>query len=291
MAIGLGQRAPKTLLAYSSVSQMGFLTVGVGAALLAPAAWEPLAAAIALYALHHGLAKGALFLGAGCVPALAGSARRAALAVLALPALALAGAPLTSGMLAKHGLKAALEALPSPWPDLLAVLLPLAAVGTTLLLARFWLAVAAADPGTGKARLAASWLTATLLSLGVAWTLPMAGPIGQFDADAWLTGAAPVLAGLVVAAVVARARPLHAQAPPRWPAGDLLLWLEPAVRALWAAVLAASSWSDRPRPPRQLGSSPKLGPAVARGEAQLRRFAVAGVALLVTLLAAAALLH
>jgi hydrogenase-4 component B len=289
-AVGLTQRAPKTLLAYSSVSQMGFLTVAIGAALLAPQAWGPLAVAIALYALHHGLAKGALFLGAGCVPALAGRARYAALTVLALPALALAGAPLTSGMLAKHDLKAALEGLPSPWPDLLAVLMPLAAVGTTLLLARFWLAVAAADSDSGKRTLAPSWLAATVLSLAVAWTLPVAGPSEQFATGAWLTAAAPVLAGLVLTAVVARARPLRAQAPPRWPAGDLLLWLEPAIRGLWAVVLATSRWSDRPRPPQHLGRASRLGPAVARGEAQLRRFAVAGLALLVTLLVAAALL-
>ncbi len=283
VAVGLTQRAPKTLLAYSSVSQMGLLTVGAGAALAAPHAWGSLAVAIALYAAHHALAKGALFLGAGCVPAFAGGARRLALAMLALPALALAGAPLTSGMLAKLELKAALGDLPTPWPDVLAVLLPLAAAGTTLLLARFWLAVAAADSASGKRALAPSWLTATALSLTLAWMLPAAGAPSPFDAGAWLAAAAPVLAGLLVAAGVARARPLRAQAPPRWPAGDLLVMFEPAAHRLGSLLLAAARWSDeRPRAPRP-ARAPLLEIAVAAVEARLRVFAVAGAAFLVFL--------
>ncbi len=292
VAIGLTQRAPKTLLAYSSVSQMGFLTIGIGAAWLAPQAWGPLAVAITLYALHHGLAKGALFLGVGCVPAFAGSARGAALAVLALPALALAGAPLTSGMLTKHELKAALDLVPAPWPALLAMLLPLAAVGTTLLMARFWLAVAAADAASGRRALAPAWLAATALALAVAWALPHSHAAAALaDGKAWLTASVPVLLGLVVAALVARARPLRAQAPARLPAGDLLRWIEPAAAALWSVVLAASAWSDRARPRREVAGESMLLVAVARGDARLRRFAVAGLALLAALLTMALLIR
>jgi hydrogenase-4 component B len=36
---GVGQRDAKVLLAYSSISQMGFMTLGVGAGLAQPAAW------------------------------------------------------------------------------------------------------------------------------------------------------------------------------------------------------------------------------------------------------------
>ena len=61
--VGVAQSYPKTVLAYSSISQMGLITVPVGAALLAPALWPAALAAVLLYALHHALAKGALFLG------------------------------------------------------------------------------------------------------------------------------------------------------------------------------------------------------------------------------------
>ena len=63
--VGLTQENPKAILAYSSISQMGFMTVGLGAALLAPQARQLALTAVALYAAHHALAKGALFLGVG----------------------------------------------------------------------------------------------------------------------------------------------------------------------------------------------------------------------------------
>ena len=138
--IGLTQRQPKVLLAYSSISQMGFMTLGIGAALLHPGGWPALAPALALYALHHGLAKGALFLGVAAVAQATGAARRWALAMQALPALALAGLPLSSGFWAKDGLKQALSSLPAPWPEALTWLLPIGALGTTLLMLRLlWL--------------------------------------------------------------------------------------------------------------------------------------------------------
>ncbi|MEX2162829.1 MAG: proton-conducting transporter membrane subunit [Sulfuricaulis sp.] len=75
VVIGLVQREPKVILAYSSISQMGLITVGVGLGLAAPAAAVPALFALTLYALHHALVKGALFLGeglhraaAGCLP-------------------------------------------------------------------------------------------------------------------------------------------------------------------------------------------------------------------------------
>lgn len=138
--IGLTQRQPKVLLAYSSISQMGFMTLGIGAALLHPGAWPALAPALALYALHHGLAKGTLFLGVAALAQATGAARRWALAMQALPALALAGLPLSSGFWAKNGLKQALSSLPAPWPEALTWLLPIGALGTTLLMLRLlWL--------------------------------------------------------------------------------------------------------------------------------------------------------
>jgi formate hydrogenlyase subunit 3/multisubunit Na+/H+ antiporter MnhD subunit len=76
VAAGLTQTNAKSALAYSSISQMGFLTVGLGAGLLAPEAWPMLLPAVLLYAAHHGLAKGALFLGVGVAGAAAGAPAR-----------------------------------------------------------------------------------------------------------------------------------------------------------------------------------------------------------------------
>jgi NADH:ubiquinone oxidoreductase subunit 5 (subunit L)/multisubunit Na+/H+ antiporter MnhA subunit len=137
------QRDPKTALAYSSISQMGFMNVAVGIGLAAPEAWPFALAACLAYAVHHGLAKGALFLGVGVAAAAGGrTSRRLALAGLAFAALAVAGAPLTSGSVAKGALKAAAARVPE-WPGAMEGLLSLAAVGTTLLMGRFLMLVVA----------------------------------------------------------------------------------------------------------------------------------------------------
>ena len=135
--VGLTQRDPKTLLAYSSISQMGILTMAVGLGLTAPKAYPAILAAITLYALHHGLSKGALFLGVGVVGACSGAKRRWVWLALWLPALALSGAPLTSGMAAKFFLKAQTVNALDPWILVLQTLLPWSAVATALLLGRF----------------------------------------------------------------------------------------------------------------------------------------------------------
>lgn len=130
--LGLIQTRAKVVLAYSSVSQMGFMV------LVLALAWEAGAAVEALptyYVVHHGLAKGALFLGAGM--ALHGRLPRRYWVLLCIPALALAGMPLTTGAAVKSAVKSALEA--SPWEGLL-VLMMGGALGTMLVLLRaLWL--------------------------------------------------------------------------------------------------------------------------------------------------------
>jgi len=136
VVVGLTQRDPKTLLAYSSISQMGILTMAVGLGLAAPEGYPAILTAITLYALHHGLCKGALFLGVGVVGVCRGTQRRWAWFAMWLPALALAGAPLTSGMAAKFLLKAQTVNAPGPWVSVLQTALPWSAVATTLLVGR-----------------------------------------------------------------------------------------------------------------------------------------------------------
>lgn len=137
--IGLTQRDAKTLLAYSSISQMGLLTAAVGLGLILPHAWPQILTTILIYSLHHGFAKGALFLGTSMLMHAHPISRKWLLAGVALPALSLVGAPLTSGWLAKSLLKTQAMHAPDHWEILWQNLLPASAIATALLMARFML--------------------------------------------------------------------------------------------------------------------------------------------------------
>jgi len=154
--IGLMQQRPKAVLAYSSISQMGLMATGCGLMLLTSADIQLLVGVVGLFALHHGLAKGALFLG---VDELQQHPRVARWLIL-LPAASLAGLPLTSGLLAKSALK---DALPESlaWINLLLVLSSLL---TALLLLRF---LALVWPQVNQERLTwpSSWLFLLLCGL------------------------------------------------------------------------------------------------------------------------------
>ncbi|MDP1898494.1 MAG: complex I subunit 5 family protein [Sulfurimicrobium sp.] len=226
VVVGLGQRQPKTLLAYSSVSQMGFITLAVGAGLLHPQAWPLLLPAIGLYALHHGLAKGALFLGVGVAQRF--GRKGWVMAGLLLPALALAGAPFTSGALAKTELKAALAGLPAPWPELLPWALGLAALGTGLLMARFLLLTpreSNQENGIGLL----PWLAALAAVAALAWMQADAATVAAVLSEPGLKSAAwPVLAAILLAYAAWRGRWRGPAIPP----GDALMWLERAAASL-----------------------------------------------------------
>ena len=171
---GLGQRNLKTILAYSSISQMGILLLVVGAGLAVPEAWEAVLVVVVVYALNHGFAKGALFLGVSVGERSGGAgpwAKRWILAGLALPALAIAGAPLMGGAIAKNAVKLAVDVPGGTVPGL-GLLLPLSAVATTLLLGRFLLLVQRQMAAGGRADSALSrplvgaWLGAVAAAMG-----------------------------------------------------------------------------------------------------------------------------
>lgn len=130
---GLRVRAPKAILAYSTISQMGLVVALVGAATqldgadMTPAAY---------YAFHHGLAKGALFLSVAVVAASAGRWRVGTLVLAGLVAVSVAGAPLTGGGLAKATAKSGLGPLAE-------FALTVSAVTTTLVLGWFLYRLAA----------------------------------------------------------------------------------------------------------------------------------------------------
>lgn len=138
--VGLSQDEPKAVLAYSSISQMGLITVGTGVGMAAPEIWPLCLSAILVYAFHHAFAKGALFLGVGIAASTGGAMTRRGpiVAGLLLPAFALAGLPFTSGAVAKSGLTELIGHLPEPWSVRMATLLSLVAVGTTCLMARLF---------------------------------------------------------------------------------------------------------------------------------------------------------
>jgi hydrogenase-4 component B len=240
--VGVTQENPKTVLAYSSISQMGLMTVGIGAGLAAPEVWPAAAGAVALYALHHGLAKGTLFLGVG-VPHSAryAGARIFRRAGLVMAAASLAGAPWTSGALAKIALKSSLDGLPAPWPAALGFLLTLAAVGTTLLMVRF---LFLAWPGDSSAETKlAMWIPWGLLVAATAsaawmWVEAPEWVAGTLDLAATAAALWPAAAGGVLAWVAWRVAGGELPASLRVPAGDLLgvaLWLWRPCRNLLSA--------------------------------------------------------
>ena len=270
---GLAQRDSKVLLAYSSISQMGFLALGVGAGLVLPGAWPLLWPAVALYALHHALAKSALFLGVGAVDR--HGANRVTLALLALPALALAGAPLTSGMLAKLSLKGGVVDLPEPWPSALAILLPLAAIGTALLMLRLFVLLAHRAPSGGPARaLLLPWTLLVVAGVLLPWwqaaiTDKVLKPGVLVDA----------LWPLAVAMLIAWAASRWRGGWPAIPPGDLVVWPERAVA--W--------WRARERPARAAGDDRSFWrmehEPLRRAERKLTRWGFASALWLVLLVA------
>lgn len=240
VVVGLTQRDPKTLLAYSSISQMGIMTMAVGLGLTAPDAYPMILIVITLYALHHGLNKGALFLGVGVIAACHGVQRRWVWLGLWLPALALAGAPLTSGMLVKLMLKAQVSNAPEHWVTLLPMLLSASALATTLLVGRFLILLAKPKPGTSQHSSALGliipWALLVVMALVLPWWFapfsPMAWQLTDIINSTW-----PVLLGVVLMIVVLlwmrhRQRQAGMSSPqghknpdfaPRIPPGDMLI--------------------------------------------------------------------
>ncbi|WP_211358954.1 proton-conducting transporter membrane subunit [Nesterenkonia populi] len=170
-AIGVLQRDPKVVLAYSTISQMGFITCLVAAGLLVPELASTAAAASVLYAVHHGLAKGALFLGVPVAKHFGtGGTRWLVLVGLVGAALAVAGAPLTSGAYGKYVSKETVEGVTFLGADLY-YLLPLVATGSVVLLMRCgWLLWSAErHPEHRPAGELASWLLVCAAGVAVPW--------------------------------------------------------------------------------------------------------------------------
>jgi formate hydrogenlyase subunit 3/multisubunit Na+/H+ antiporter MnhD subunit len=232
VAIGLGQKHPKTVLAYSSISQMGLITVAFGIGLTLGTGASGAAAAVLIYAFHHALAKGALFLGVGVAGGIEPRSRKRAWvsAVLGVAALALAGAPLTTGALAKTALKTTMVYLPAGWEETLTVLLPLSAVGTTILMGRFFYTLRTYSAHHRVSTIEFfSWITLVLLSATVLFLIPSGRQLapGMLKPGSLWLSFWPVAAGTGLTAWVwwwsRRTGRRIAWHPP---AGDILVWVE-----------------------------------------------------------------
>ncbi len=282
VAVGLTQKQPKTILAYSSISQMGLMTLAVGTGLFAPAAWGVALTAVLVYATHHALAKGTLFLGVGVSEKTGGARyglqRAMVSAGLLLGALAIAGAPLTSGAAAKEFLKSAAELPPSAWADRLKPLLDLAAIGSTLLVARFLFYV---WPRAGKTGGPAPglWLPWTGSVVGLA-ALVLFLPVPAAELPGLLISFSALWPVTLGALLVAGALLLHRRAgerlraslDPEIPEGDLI---SPINRLL---LLVRGGWRDQ-APPASEKLKEDLGSLESRSQAASRRLGSAAVTL------------
>lgn len=219
VAIGITQSHPKVVLAYSSVSQMGFTAAVIGMGIATADAGAPLAAAF--YASHHILVKGAMFMLVGVIAASALNRLRWSLLLAIVLATGLGGLPLTGGALAKIAVK---DALGDGWAATVAYV---SAIGTTLLMLHFIRrvranhatdAAATADPG-----LRWPWLVTGIGSIVVPWALYMGLPMGTLaeilDPKVVWASLWPVLVGAGLAWVLARGSDYL----PRIPAGDVAL--------------------------------------------------------------------
>jgi NADH:ubiquinone oxidoreductase subunit 5 (subunit L)/multisubunit Na+/H+ antiporter MnhA subunit len=294
---GLAQCESKAVLAYSSVSQMGLMTLAIGLGLAYPAQWTALSAALLIYMAHHALVKGGLFIGAGLVRhPMAPMVARLVAVVLSLGALALAGAPWTGGLVAKLALKHSAALVVAPWSAALPALLALSSALTALLMLRFlWLAWprVAVTAGALPFGLLGSWLVLFLAWLAVPWML--ADPVLRFEAfglpAAWSAAWPAVLAGLLGWLLFHGHRAGRLGPMPRVPPGDLGIPLE---RALLSAGRAVRRLLEEGIPRLVAGlsgavdmfarSGPGWAARLGSGEARIAGWSVTGV--LLVLLAA-----
>lgn len=259
-AVSLPQTRAKTVLAYSSISQMGLIACAVGVALVFPGSAPALLPVAVLFALHHGLAKSALFLSVDTARTHPSMVRIA----MWVPAVVLAGAPLTSGALAKVLFK---SAVPAPWGWLNDALLA-SSVATTLIMARF-LALAwprAAGEGEGNPL---PWLALVFAGLGLPWLIAVglepAAAARPLHPEYLLEALWPLALGIALVLAALRWWPRHVR--PALPEGDIIVFFAGLLRLPRLKESAATVHLAGPAPGRgRLAAAERtlkqLGPAL-----------------------------
>jgi formate hydrogenlyase subunit 3/multisubunit Na+/H+ antiporter MnhD subunit len=303
-AVGATQNEPKTILAYSSISQMGVMTMAVGVGLAEPTAWPVILPVIAVYAFSHSFAKGALFLGVGIAHAAdTRNARYFTMAGLVVAAAAIAGAPLTGGAMVKKALYDVISFAPGTWPDLLEWMLLLSAVATTIILGRFlqviWADVQKESEHRPHQSLWWSWtFSLALVAIGVWVAVPYYAIEVDLPrlalADAW-DALWPVLLG--AALLLGWWRFFSRYLPQvRIPAGDLLIPVAAVLRTAaetyrQASIPGPSTWEINFEPLVEgLVENERKRAIMSRIERALMRWDVAGLWFLVLILVIAGLM-
>jgi formate hydrogenlyase subunit 3/multisubunit Na+/H+ antiporter MnhD subunit len=236
LTAGLTQTDPRVVLGYSSMGKAGLLVLTLGLVWMEPALAPVGITAVALFAAHHGLVKAGMFLGIGL--RLDGLRTLWVLAGLAFLALSLAGAPLTSGSVAKSGIKPSLTSTDWAW---LEPLIWVSTVTMALLMLRFLWTLRSLRPGTIRGPVASDGAWLVVLVLVAALPLVLGAP------EDWLGGAGPLLAAALIAlpfALAARLRPeLLEPLVGRIPPGDILVLAGPLARALgWLGGVSLRLW-------------------------------------------------
>ena len=247
VAVGITQLNPKTVLAYSSVSQMGLITAVLGMGLANGDRGAVIAAAF--YAERHVLVKGGLFLAVGLVAATGSCRLWPVLLPAILLALSLGGLPVTGGALAKLAVKASLG------QGVAAVLATCSAAATTLLMLHFLRRLAATarqdlEKTAAPAALVSPWLAMAVASVAVPVALYPAARLGS-PADALAPAAlwaalSPMLLGGLLAIGLWR----WGHRLPPVPEGDIVVAGEAAARAsvAWGAALERADTALRDWP-------------------------------------------
>lgn len=164
--IGLFQSNPRSVLAYSSVSQLGQMAamLGLGLATGSPNA----ALLVGFYALYHVLAKGGLFLAIDALSQVREKPmRRIILVTAGITALGFAGLPLAGGALAKLAVK------PLMADGAAGLLFAAAACGSALLMLHFIQLIRSIGPAPEAAASAAAraWVFIFALAILLPWLL------------------------------------------------------------------------------------------------------------------------
>lgn len=296
LPFGLLTRDPKVALAYSSISQMAFITVLVAIALSTPDLAAACILAAVLYAVHHGMAKGGLFLGV-TIWRIHGSGRLRilVLAVWGVMALAVAGAPLSSGAVAKYAAKEAADPVMLAGMELGSVLPWVGTVTTLLLLRAGHLLVTGTErqPAHSPGLALGSWLTLGAGGLALSWYLADRwAPVVELPAPepgTWWDAVWPIAVGVTLsilwwAAGRAGLMPavLSRAGARTLPAGDLVVveeWAERAGKRLVAGVATRAGRVDLTPVGRRLRRARgRLGRAADGGEAGLSGWRASGIA-------------
>jgi formate hydrogenlyase subunit 3/multisubunit Na+/H+ antiporter MnhD subunit len=254
VSVGLTQKNPKTILAYSSISQMGVICAALGLAMRDGAFAS---SNIAFYGLNHLLVKATLFLSVGVLAARRAPLGGLTLAMMAALALSLAGLPFTGGALAKLSVKPYLDGV---WASALTTA---SSIGSAWLMTHFLMRLKnTTDEYAGEtpAAIVTYWPVIALGAILLPWLFyPAAGDVSKALEAAELWSA---LWPVAVGAGLALAQQRFKNQLPHIPPGDSIILYE----KLFERVSA-------------------LGPAMENLDTRLRRWQVTGVSFVLITLA------